>query len=136
MAGNDIPQNLVASFVYELPFGPGKPFAEKGERWERLWAVASVWDHPLLSREPPLGSQVGRPCPSLAGRIAPMRFPGLRSRVDLSDFDPTTDLYLNFNAFSAPAPFTRGNLAPRLPSTRRFATLQRGSFDFQTGSHP
>ena len=30
MAGNDVPQNLVASFVYELPFGPGKRFIQKG----------------------------------------------------------------------------------------------------------
>ena len=122
VAGNDVPQNLVASFVYELPFGPGKPFAQKGGAVGKIvggWQVSGITRYYSGT---PIGVAGGPSLPLFGGPNRPNAVPGAEIKRDLSDFDPTTDLYLNYNAFSAPAPFTRGNLAPRLPSTRRFAT--------------
>jgi hypothetical protein len=122
VAGNDVPQNLVASFVYELPFGPGKRFAQKGGAVGKIvggWQVTGITRYYSGT---PLGIAGGPSLPLFGGPNRPNAVPGQEIKRDLSDFDPTTDLYLNYNAFSAPAPFTRGNLAPRLPSTRRFAT--------------
>ena len=122
VAGNDVPQNLVASFVYELPFGPGKRFIQKGGAVGKIvggWQVTGI---PRYYSGTPLTIGGGPSLPLFGGPNRPNSVVGQDIKRDLSDFDPTTDLYLNYNAFSAPAPFTRGNLAPRLPATRRFAT--------------
>ena len=125
MAGNDIPQNLVASFVYELPFGPGKPFADKGGAVGKIvggWQVAGIARYFSGS---PIGIGGGPSLPIFGGPNRPNAVLGesIRTSVSAGDFDPATDRYLNFNAFSEPAPFTRGNLGPLLPSTRGFTTL-------------
>lgn len=125
VAGNDIPQNLVASFVYELPFGPGKPFADKPGAVGKIiggWQVAGIARY---FSGTPIGIRGGPSLPIFGGPNRPNAIPGAsaRSSISAGDFDPETDRYLNINAFSAPAAFTRGNLGPRLPSTRTFASL-------------
>jgi hypothetical protein len=125
VAGNDIPQNLVASFVYELPFGPGKPFADKGGAVGKIvggWQVAGIARY---FSGTPIGIRGGPSLPIFGGPNRPNAVPGasVRSSVSASDFDPETDRYLNYEAFSAPAPFTRGNIGPREASTRTFASL-------------
>lgn len=125
VAGNDIPQNLVASFVYELPFGPGKPFADKGGAVGKIvggWQVAGIARY---FSGTPIGIRGGPSLPIFGGPNRPNAVPGasVRTSVSTGDFDPETDRYLNFDAFSAPAPFSRGNIGPRLASTRTFASL-------------
>jgi hypothetical protein len=125
VAGNDIPQNLVTSFVYELPFGPGKPIADKGGALGKViggWQVAGIARY---FSGTPIGISGGPSLPIFGGPNRPNWVAGVDVRTNVSpgDFDPARDRYLNLDAFSSPAPFSRGNVGPLLPSTRGFTTL-------------
>ena len=67
----------------------------------------------------------GPSLPLFGGPNRPNRVSGVPVRTSVSpgDFDPATDRHLNINAFSDPAPFTRGNIGPRQPDARNFTTL-------------
>jgi hypothetical protein len=124
VATNDIPQNLVASFVYELPFGPSKRFVNKSGAVGKVvggWQIAGIARY-FSGR--PLGIRGGASLPLFGGANRPNRVPGvdIRTGVSRSDFDPATDLWLNINAFEKPAPYTIGNLGPRLSNVRGFPT--------------
>ena len=45
LAGYDIPHNLQVGFMYELPFGPGKPYATTGTSAAILggWQINGVF---------------------------------------------------------------------------------------------
>ena len=43
----DTPQTLVLSYVYELPFGPGKPFASGGGLTTTCWGLADQRQHDI-----------------------------------------------------------------------------------------
>ena len=121
---NDISQNLVVSSVYELPFGPGKRFANTGGAAGKIiggWQVAGIARYFAGT---PLGIGGGPALPLFGGSNRPNRVSGVPVVNSNSNFDPATDLYLNINAFSQPSAFTRGNLGPRISDARRFATYQ------------
>jgi len=123
VATNDIPQNLVGSFVYELPFGPNKKMVNKGGAVGKIvggWQVAGIARY---SAGTPLRIRGGASLPLFGGANRPNRVPGvdIRTGVSRSDFDPATDLWLNINAFEAPPPYTIGNVGPRLPNVRGFS---------------
>jgi hypothetical protein len=122
VATNDIPQNLVTSFVYELPVGPGKRFINKSGAVGKAiggWQIAGIARYYSGT---PLRIRGGASLPLFGGSQRPNRVPGVDIRTDVSrsDFDPATDLYLNIKAFAKPAPFTIGNVGPRLPDVRGF----------------
>ena len=124
VADNDIPQNLVTSFVYELPLGPGKHFVNKGGAVGKIvggWQIAGIARY---SAGAPLAIRGGASLPLFGGDQRPNLVPGvdIRTGVGRSDFDPAKDLWLNINAFEAPAPYTIGNVGPRLPNVRGFSS--------------
>jgi len=124
VAANDIPQNLVGSFVYELPVGPGKRFVSKGGAAGKIlggWQIAGIARYYSGT---PLRIRGGASLPLFGGAQRPNLVPGvdIRTSVGRSDFDPAKDLWLNINAFEAPAPYTIGNVGPRLPNVRGFPT--------------
>ena len=122
VAANDIPQNLVASFVYELPVGPGKRFVNKKGVIGQIvggWQVAGIARY---SSGVPLQIRGGASLPIFGGDQRPNLVPGVDIRTDVSrsQFDPAKDVWININAFTAPSPYTIGNVGPRMSNVRGF----------------
>ena len=122
IAPTDFTHNFVTSLIYELPFGPGKPFAGAGGVVGKIvggWQINGIFQYTSAA---PLGVSGGPSLPLFNGASRPNLVPGvpIRTNVSPGSFDPATDLFLNINAFAAPAPFTLGNVGPRLPNVRGF----------------
>ena len=117
---NDYPQNLVLSYEYQLPFGPGKKFASSSGPAGKVvggWSVAGIQQY-----------QSGRPNMIFTGSnpytpyVEPNSFltrpnvvPGVPKKTAAyasGHFDPKVDPLLNFNAWTTPPKWTLGN-APR-----------------------
>jgi hypothetical protein len=113
----DIPQNLVVSFTYQLPWGPGTPFLNKGLAGNILggWGVSGILTYqsgtPIAVTAPndlPLGNDrldavyLGGPIStSNAGRGNASIANGLTGQAGT--------VTLNKSAFGFPAPFAFGN---------------------------
>jgi hypothetical protein len=121
---NDHPHNLVLSYQYELPFGPGRKWANAGGAAGKVlggWSIAGIQQY--QSGQPAVivaGSTAGDPYAgsnSFLGR--PNVVPGVNKRSDAylnGTFDPNDPgdrgTIYNPNAWSVPAKYTFGN-APR-----------------------
>jgi len=113
---------LSLTYVYELPFGPGKRFANTRGAIGKLvggWETTGVLSY---ASGTPIAVAGGGPIPLFGGGNGPNRNLGvpIRTSVSPGSFDPATDLYLNINAFSQPAPFTFGTVGGNLPNVRTF----------------
>jgi hypothetical protein len=130
---NDYPNNLVLSYEYQLPFGPGKKFANAHGVVGKViggWTIAGV--HQYQSGPPSLitsgGSVAGYPYAGPNSFIArPNVVPGVPKKSaaimngtwDPNGKDAAGAIY-NINAWANPAPWTFGG-APRMDgSARRF----------------
>jgi hypothetical protein len=111
------PQNVVASWVYQLPLAEHSSGVVK--------ALASGWEISSVFKGLSGGIiQVsgGAPLPLFNGGNRPNRVPGVSERAHSgSGFDPAVDLYLNAAAFTDPPNFTIGNVSPSEPDMRGFA---------------
>ena len=138
----DIPHNLVLSFTYQLPWGPGTPFLNQGV-WSNIlggWAVSGVLNYysgtPVTVGAPntlPLGnghlksSYLGGPISTETSD---------RGEVSLSNglTGQQGTATLNRAAFGFPAPFTFGNtyVLPNVrtlgTATERFSLFKRQTF--------
>ena len=122
---NDVPHNLVLSYSYELPVGPGKRFAKGGGVSGKLlggWQVNAIQ---IYQSGQPLAVTVNNTLPLFNGQLRPNIVPGqeLRTAVSPGEFDPARDRYINANAFAIPAPFTFGNGSRRYSGLRGFTFL-------------
>lgn len=130
----DMPQRVVLSYTYELPFGKGKPFASKGRVVNTIlggWQVAGVQTYesgtPLAVSSPNWDSGIfaGNLC---SGCSRPDVVPGQDQNGVHGKFVYGQSRRLNPAAF-VPAPnFTFGD-APRALNIREFATLDE-DFNF------
>jgi hypothetical protein len=115
------PQVLNLAYVYELPFGKGKRYANKGGVES---AVLGGWQVSAIQRYQsgmPMNVGVPNTLPLGNFELRPNIVPGQSLRASWSGkFDPANDVYLNAAAFSTPAPFSFGNAARVLP-VRGFA---------------
>ena len=122
----DIPQNLIFSYTYQLPVGPGKRFLSGQNPIVKYalagWNIAGV--HTYQSGFP-IGVGTDLSLPTANGGVHPNLVPGVPERTSVScgAFNPFSNLYLNSSAFSFPAPFTFGNATSREPNLRVCATL-------------
>lgn len=99
----DVPQRLVFSHVYDLPFGRGRAF---GSDWNRVWnAIFGGWTSSGF-----LTLQSGTP-------FAVSR-PGVNNGQSARLDNPTIDRWFNTSVFSAAAPYTFGNVGRLLPDVR------------------
>ncbi|MBI4876319.1 MAG: carboxypeptidase regulatory-like domain-containing protein [Acidobacteria bacterium] len=117
ISANDVSQRLVASFVYELPFGRGHAV---GSEWSRpLNALLGGWQTNGI-----LTLQTGQPLAlstqntsNAGGNVLRPNSTGKSARLD----GPTGDRlnrYFDTTVFTQPAPFTFGNTARTLPDVR------------------
>jgi hypothetical protein len=125
----DVTNRVVLSYTYELPFGKGKPFANKGGVTNALvggWQIAGVQTYqngyPLAVSSPNWDSGIfaGNLC---SGCSRPNVVPG----QDFNGFHGGSFVYgqsrrLNPAAFTPAANFTFGD-APRALNVREFANL-------------
>jgi hypothetical protein len=123
LAQFDIPNNLVLSWNYELPFGRGKRFVNVSSRAANLlvggWQVNAIHEYRSGT---PIFAAGGGPIPLFGGGNRPNRVAGANPLTGIShgSFDPGRDRYLDLAAFSQPAPFTFGNAAPNYSDMRAF----------------
>jgi hypothetical protein len=126
----DIPQSLVASFFYELPFGHGKRYLNGNGAADRLvggWYLSTVAQY--KSGTP---TEVYGPCGGTAGDVlfGGCHFTG-SARVNVvpgvnqtnkGNFNALTTPFWNAAAFSAVGPLQFGNEPRALASARGFAS--------------
>lgn len=125
----DIPQSLVSSFFYELPFGHGKRFLSGGGAMDRVvggWSVSTILQYKSGTPTAVYGN-----CGDTAGDVlfGGCHFSNARVNVipgvnqtNKSNFNPLTTPFWNAAAFSNAAPFTFGNESRTLASARGFTS--------------
>jgi len=105
VASYDVPHNMVISWVYDLPFGPGKQFQTQNKVLDYVlghWQINGIAD---LRSGLPVNVTIAGDIAN-TGNVGYMR-PNVVGdwRVD----DPSPARWFNREAFAAPAPFTFGN---------------------------
>ncbi len=123
LANTDVPNRVVFSYGYDLPF------AKTGRlRWAfGGWNVAGIHTYAAGG---PLRITVPNSLPIFNGHLRPNRVEGTPVRIGpgFGSFEPLNalsghagDFYLNRAAFATPQPFTFGTLGVFLPDVRGFA---------------
>ena len=106
ISDQDLPQNFVLSYVYELPVGQGKRFL--GTSSGPLSRLVSGWEISGIQRYEsgqPFAICCATGIPAYAGSIRYDQIPGqslLSSQYTSGNFNPATDPMLNINALSDP----------------------------------
>jgi Carboxypeptidase regulatory-like domain/TonB dependent receptor-like, beta-barrel len=103
-SNNDMRHRLVASFIYESPFGRGKRWAQSGPaaallgdwRWTGIGSLNSGLPFSVTMQT------------DTSNSLAPLR-PNRVGDGNLSRSQQTLERYFDLDAFVAPAPFTFGN---------------------------
>ena len=118
----DRPQNLQLSYVYQLPFGSGKRFANTNNSF--LKQVVAGWQisgFQQYTSGDPIAVTTEQAIPGNFGPIWADRVPGVPLvQTGCGSYDPgstSQNRYLNLSAFIDPAPFTFGNTRV-LPTVR------------------
>jgi hypothetical protein len=150
-SAQDVKQNFVLSYSYELPFGRGRQFASRAPAFlDQViggWQIAGITTFRSGFSQTPLVAQDRCNCDS-AGRMRANVVPGIDWHFD----NPTPAQFFNTATFQLPAQFTFGNVGRGVvdtPGTNNFDfslmkvfrpleghTLQfRGEF-FNAFNHP
>ena len=108
---NDIPHNLALSYVYELPFGPGKAFLNRGGAVGKIaggWTFTGI--HQYYSGRP-IVLTANNTLPLFNGVLRPDVISGVERQLAYDNFDPRMDRWINPAAFAAPSGFRLGTAA-------------------------
>jgi outer membrane receptor protein involved in Fe transport len=101
-SAQDVPQRLVFSALWALPFGKtGSPFLRYAIGGWQLNAIQTIES----------GTPISLSASVTGGGNRPNVVPGASSRIG----NPTIDRWFNQSAFSNPAPYTWGNVSRTLP---------------------
>lgn len=124
---NDVPHNLAVSFLYELPFGPGKKFLSRGGLTGKLvggWMFTGIQQYysgkPILllaNNTLPLFNGIST---GTSTGLRPNVVSGVNRKAGFSNFDPASDRYINPAAFVLPAPYSFGTSARAYSDLRSF----------------
>jgi hypothetical protein len=119
---NDVPHILAVSYLYELPFGPGRRYLNDGP----LAKIAGGWTftgiHRYNSGRPVVLSMTNT-LPLFNAGLRPNVVPGVERQTDFDDFDPAIHSLINRAAFAAPASFSFGTAARSYTDLRAPAYL-------------
>jgi len=129
----DSPNQVVASYTYELPFGPGKRLLSSPNVFTRYviggWTISGINTY---KDGTPLGVITSEVLPTTNDSLSesgtsvrPNMVAGANPRtgINCSSFNPQSELYLNSAAFTIPAPFTFGNAPRELSNARACPTM-------------
>ncbi len=129
---NDYPSNLVISYGYDLPFGSGKKFLNRGGAIGKIvggWKVSGIQQYQSgapqeIYESNTLGNLEGNN-DNGDGDSRPNYTGGaiLSSAARSGHFDPNVDSMLNASVFSLSAPYTFGNGQQFYSNARRFPYL-------------
>jgi hypothetical protein len=121
----DVRNAFVMNYIYELPFGSGKPFLNNN-RWENLllgnWRLSGIQryqtGYPLLITET-------NTLPIFNSVLRPNIVPGISAATHngANGFIPGSSRRINPAAFSQPASYTFGNARPAYSGLNNFAIL-------------
>ncbi len=107
ISSQDIPQNLVLSYLYELPFGKGKPFLNHGGLASAIlggWQIGAI--HRYMSGQPlPFYCASGVSGWDNCFRFNPVSGQSVyHSAINQPGYNPLSTPYLNNNYFADPNP--------------------------------
>ncbi len=111
VSDTDVPQAIAVSFLYELPFGPGRHFLNRGGVIGKVasgWTVTGIHQYYAGT---PIVLTANNTLPLFNSTLRPNAIPGVPRRLESGGFDPAVDRWINPAAFAAPAPFTFGTSA-------------------------
>jgi len=124
ISDTDVPQSLTLSFLYELPFGPGKHFLNHGGI---LGKIAGGWEFTAIhqySEGVPVVLTATDTLPLFTSTLRPNAVYGVPQLASYSgQFDPAVDRYINPAAFTLPAPLSLGTAARSYTGLRAPWTL-------------
>ena len=111
ISSDDVPQALALSYVYELPFGPGKRYLKSTGVTGKLvggWTFTGIQQYQSGN---PIVLSATNTLPLFNSAQRPNLVQGVPVMNNLSNFDPNnpaSDHYINLAAFSVPAAYTYG----------------------------
>ena len=111
LSETDQPHIISISYIYELPFGPGKKWATGGVGGKVLggWKVTGLQ---MYASGMPLSITMNNNLPiGNAGQRPNVVSSSIRSNVGSGAFEPARDVWINASAFATPAAYTFGNAA-------------------------
>jgi hypothetical protein len=130
ISNQDLPQNFVISYVYELPFGKNKKFLSNGRVLDRAvggWSISGVQRY---ESGQPIAFGCATGVPAFAGCIRYNQIPGsslLSSQWTGGNFNPVTDHMFN------PVDTQAGAINPAFDDPNSAANLAaRGTYAFGT----
>jgi hypothetical protein len=117
VSDTDVPQALAISFLYDLPFGPGKRFFQHGALAKAMagWTLTNIDQY---SAGLPIVLTATNTLPLFNSALRPNVVSGVPLETNHSHFDPAVDRYINPAAFSVPASYTFGSAARSYDSLR------------------
>jgi hypothetical protein len=128
VASQSVPQRLVASYVYELPFGRGKPFGAGGGPFQWIlagWQISGITT--LQSGIPlSLGTASNPTISAVGGGVLRPDNNGTSARLSGATVE-RLGRYFDTGVFSQPGPFRFGTTGRTLPDVRAPGIV---NFDF------
>jgi hypothetical protein len=107
---NDVPHIFNLSYVYELPFGRGKRYLSEGiaSIIAGGWSVTGIHQYQAGR---PIALSATNTLPLGNGVLRPDVIIGEAKRVEVDEFDPARDRWINRAAFAVPSAFRFGTAA-------------------------
>jgi hypothetical protein len=119
---NDIPHNLALSYVYELPFGPGKRFLDTRGAVGKIvggWTFTGI--HQYYAGRPIVLTATNS-LPLFNGLLRPDVVSGAERQLEYDKFDPAIHRWINPAAFAQPTGLRFGT------SARSYTDLRAPAF--------
>jgi hypothetical protein len=117
VSDTDVPQAVSISFLYDLPFGPGKRFFQHGALGKVMagWTLTNIDQYWAGT---PIVLTANNTLPLFNSTLRPNVVSGVPLEMSYSNFNPAVDRYINPAAFAVPASFTFGSAARSYDSLR------------------
>jgi hypothetical protein len=111
IATTDVPHVFALSYTYELPFGQGRRWMNRSGWANALlggWVLTGIHQY---STGVPIVLTANNGLPLFTGVLRPNVASGVPRRVDVENFDPARDRWIDPEAFSVPAALHFGTAA-------------------------
>ena len=122
VSDTDVPQAISVSFLYDLPFGPGKRFFQHGALGKVMtgWTLTNIDQYWAGT---PIVLTANNTLPLFNSTLRPNVVSGVPLEMSYSHFDPAVDRYINPAAFAVPPSLTFGSAARSYDNLRAPWTL-------------